>query len=371
MLKMDAGNYVSSAENVDHLQRLYRITEGDRKAYCRDTKVTLLRQRKIIHKLEAEKEKLLSRINVCDEEQVGSETNLSIMFEAYKRKRWLLHQERHTVQSQTSEIRNLEREIQKLVAGKASHRNCGSAQQRDTEPVNMTAKRIEILEDRLENASVHYNRLVYNGGRLRGNIEGLLKQRNVHRHILSRVGRTMSKLKAQMDRLTEEAVQNYNEREIAYERLQTLKGDHLVEDLLCRSQVQEAQRMLELQRTLVEFVATKNRSRTKTRSGSSTPRTPNRRTSMIGRGNRRRQTASDSTAVHEDTELFKYTSSLNNKVIASIRVSHFEISFIKIARSFVGLRRSRNFRVKSTVCSTNVKCWKPIRANGMERRKSP
>ncbi|GAB6026249.1 hypothetical protein CHUAL_012454 [Chamberlinius hualienensis] len=247
---------VNTVEELNKLKRIYRISENERKAYQRDTVLTLLKQKAVIRQLEKKKEEILLKFSV-ENNKLHDKKDRDVaarLYEIYREKREELQNIRSNIEEQKKQIATAEKELKAL---KREYNDLDVYHK-----IKQTSKKIKSLEDKLENAFGRYNRVSHKMSKQKQCIEHLVHEKNTHKSIWQQMQRQLNSCKRQMDHLMTSATHSYNKREELYQRFLTLKKNQKGEQKLCWAQLQEAERAVKNQTHISNFMSIKNKRRT-------------------------------------------------------------------------------------------------------------
>ncbi|XP_071448156.1 outer dynein arm-docking complex subunit 1-like [Hetaerina americana] len=242
------------------LQRQYRIMEGDRAAYSEEMKFVLGKQKKMIEVLEEEKRELSLNIKIANSpwnKHVDHQTTetLSQLFELHEKYESDIKNEKTQISEIEYEIRKVQKEVAALKRKDVSDHTYQARQM-------ASQKTIKMLENRLDNVSVKFNKTLAVNATLREEIDHLLKERGRFNALYQQlIGRIITGKKIMGD-LIDQATQAYDQREEAQAKLQALRirGAH---ELQKHSQeMRELHRRYDHDTKLQDFLSTKGQKRT-------------------------------------------------------------------------------------------------------------
>lgn len=118
-------------------------------------------------------------------------------------------------------------------------------------------KKIRVLENRLNTATVQFNKLLTDNSLLREKIEHYRKQRNVFNTLYKRSKIKLNKLKSQINTVVDSATQNYNARDDSRTKMTNLqeRNDNDLNHFI--SEYKEMNRIIAQESKLQSFMNTK------------------------------------------------------------------------------------------------------------------
>ncbi|XP_069670366.1 coiled-coil domain-containing protein 63 isoform X2 [Periplaneta americana] len=241
------------------LKRQYRIMEGDRGSYAQESNIVLKRQRKIIKILEAEKQELLTNLTVAKSCQ--NETKDSRVAAELERLQDVIDKSTDDIKSEKLQLSELKWQIKKVERELVELKKHDISDRRVLQRELKTRRNISNLENRLGVTTEKFNMMVATNGKLREEINHLLKERTYFNKLYQQlVGRFNAGKKMMVD-LVEQATLAYDQREEAQNKLRALK-DRGKQDLLQQSQeMRELQRRLDHDIKLQDFLGVKGQQR--------------------------------------------------------------------------------------------------------------
>ncbi|KDR10495.1 coiled-coil domain-containing protein 63 isoform X2 [Zootermopsis nevadensis] len=251
-------NHLAKAE-LSRLQRQYRIMEGDRQSYSQETNIVLRKQRRMIKTLEAERKELLTNLHVAKsplndvkDNKVTSELarllNLTDRYDA------AVKSEKLQLSELNLQIKKVEKEVLELKKLDISD-NVLLQKSRNTE------RNVSSLENRLGVVTGKFNMVIAGNGKMRDEINHLLKERSYFNKSFQQLVSRLNSGKKVMVDLIEQATLAYDQREESQNKLQALK-ERAKQDLQQQSQeIRELQRRLDRDVKLQEFLGVKGQRR--------------------------------------------------------------------------------------------------------------
>ncbi|KAJ3320335.1 Coiled-coil domain-containing protein 63 [Boothiomyces sp. JEL0866] len=246
---------------LQKLQRQYRIMEGDRKAYSEESRLLIGKQRASIEKLRVDNEHLQDELRLLEQRNEDRRKNgiQSKKAEAMAEQADLLQKR---IRQILEEISNLDKESARLDHEVDIHRSkLGGV---NAAQINNAAidKQVRVLENRLEKALIKFNKALAVNKKLRGVIDNLRRERLVFDNIYHKFEKELMEQKKQMADIIETSNAAYEARDEAQSKIIVLREKAEKEYQSYIQEMKELDRILEQDRRLKEFMATKAANRT-------------------------------------------------------------------------------------------------------------
>ncbi|KAJ3270391.1 Coiled-coil domain-containing protein 63 [Terramyces sp. JEL0728] len=242
---------------LQKLQRQYRIMEGDRKAYSEESRLLIGKQRASIEKLRVDNEHLQDELRLLEQRNEDRRKN-----GIQSKKAEAMAEQAGTQKQILEEIANLDKETSKLNHEVDIHRaKLGGV---NAAQINNAAidKQVRVLENRLEKALIKFNKALAVNKKLRGVIDNLRRERLVFDNIYHKFERELLEQKKQMADIIETSNAAYEARDEAQSKIIVLREKAEKEYQSYIQEMKEYDRILEQDRRLKEFMATKAANRT-------------------------------------------------------------------------------------------------------------
>ncbi|KAJ1524047.1 hypothetical protein ONE63_010587 [Megalurothrips usitatus] len=246
-------------QELSRLQRHYRIMEGDRESFSEEAKFFLNKQRKVIDTLLSERNELITNLNVAASKRIeGKEAKqneqLAFLMEVQSR-----FQE--AIKTEKTQLRELDHQIRKVEKEVAGLRRDDVTDHKLIEQAVAREKSVTLLENRLHNATVKFNKQLAHNASLREEIDHLLKERAQFNVLYEALVSKLNQGKKVMIDLVEQATHAYDQREESQTKLSVLK-ERGRQDLIAQSaEMRELQRRFDHDTKLQEFLAVKGQHR--------------------------------------------------------------------------------------------------------------
>ncbi|XP_039274347.2 coiled-coil domain-containing protein 63-like [Styela clava] len=203
------------------MQRQYRIMEGDRKAYCEESQNIIRKQRAQISALQEEREDIQTNLilaqsmqnNKNDNSNMDELRNLLSEQDAYEK---MIQEESMSIRNLDKEIRGMEKEII------AQHKNMGGVHSSHLRHVS-AQKQSRVLENRLDKATIEFNKMLTANAKLREEIDHLRSQRVVFDNLNKKLSKELNEQKKIMAEIIEQSTQAYDQRDEAQVKMMALK----------------------------------------------------------------------------------------------------------------------------------------------------
>jgi len=222
-------NSDSSEQEMDNLaeselaklKRQYRIMEGDRKAYCEESQNIMRRQKAQIIALGDEREDIQTNLMLAQSAQntkkdSANQDELSNLLQWQDNYENMIKVETDTVAKLDAEIKDLEKQISQ------QHRSMGGVHASHLRHV-ATQKQIRVLENRLDKATVEFNKMLTSNSKLREEIDHLRSQRAVFDGLHKKLSKELNEQKRLMSEIIEQSTQAYDQRDDAQAKMMALK----------------------------------------------------------------------------------------------------------------------------------------------------
>jgi len=259
---MDASSESSMTEldyieqEYHNLKRQYRIMEGDRNAYQQKAQNHIARQQKLIDRLRKEEEDLTTNLKLAQSTSVKKKDSANLseirnLSEAQQLYVEVVGNEKETVRQLKSKIEKLEAEIYKT-----TQQNGSTIAQHENHVGRL--KKVRVLENRHNTATVGYNKLLTENQKLRESIEHYRNQRTVFNTLYKRLTQKLNQQKAQIGTVIDSATCFYDQRDEALSKMLSLRerNDQDLNHFI--SEYKEMNRVIAHESSLQAFMNTKN-----------------------------------------------------------------------------------------------------------------
>ncbi|XP_026277635.1 outer dynein arm-docking complex subunit 1 isoform X1 [Frankliniella occidentalis] len=246
-------------QELSRLQRHYRIMEGDKESFSEEAKFFLNKQRKVIESLLSERNELITNLNVAASKRIESKEakqNDSLAFLMEVQSRF-----QEAIRTEKTQLHELEHQIRKVEKEVAALRKDDVTDHKLIEQAVAREKSVNLLENRLHNATVKFNKQLAHNAALREEIDHLLKERAQFNVLYEALVSKLNQGKKIMIDLIEQATHAYDQREESQTKLSVLK-ERGRQDLIAQSaEMRELQRRFDHDTKLQEFLAVKGQHR--------------------------------------------------------------------------------------------------------------
>eukprot|EP00037_Helgoeca_nana_P025701 m.284546 g.284546 ORF g.284546 m.284546 type:complete len:575 (+) comp27020_c2_seq2:239-1963(+) len=244
---------------VSKLQREYRQAEGQRRQWSNDTAATMRKQDMMLAKLDEDNKRLTEELALVKAEGQSMTSvadrleELQLQATGYES---LIDQESTRVDELGSEIKMLESKLK-------GHRTAKADLERGVKSVDSYERAIGTAENRVKKSLNDYNTQLADNTRLREQIDGLKKEREVFNELQRKLGRELSDQKAAMANVIMQSNAAFETRDEAQAKMTALQEKHEKEAVAADREIKELNRVLEHERKLRDFMGQKARSRAK------------------------------------------------------------------------------------------------------------
>lgn len=259
---MDASSESSMTEldyieqEYHNLKRQYRIMEGDRNAYQQKAQNHIARQQKLIDRLRKEEEDLTTNLKLAQSTSVKKKdstnlTEIRNLSEAQQLYVEVVGNEKETVRQLKSKIEKLEAEIYRT-----TQQNGSTIAQHENHTGRL--KKVRVLENRHNTATVGYNKMLSENQKLRESIEHYRNQRTVFNTLYKRLTQKLNQQKTQIGSVIDSATCYYDQRDEALSKMLSLRerNDQDLNHFI--SEYKEMNRVIAHESSLQAFMNTKN-----------------------------------------------------------------------------------------------------------------
>lgn len=230
--------------DIDILQREYRNMELNRKAFAEESNLVLRRQQQSLEKLRVENEALKTDVAAL---QTKSALRPVASFEQKKINR--IHTQMDNYSTQIEIERNrvvlIEEQIESLRDKIWGHRRSMGGVNAARENQRLVEKQVRILENRLDQALVKYNKSVAQNKKIRGEIDDLRGERLAFENVYKKLEKELQEKKKQMAHVIEISNVAYEQRDRAQSEISAIKTLNRKEEELFEEQIVELSRVLE------------------------------------------------------------------------------------------------------------------------------
>ncbi|KAK6637156.1 hypothetical protein RUM44_007570 [Polyplax serrata] len=244
---------------LDRLQKAFRLMETDKEAYSEDVRRIILKQKTVLSHLEREKKELETLLACGDNKFLKKKEEERIRILQLQLKEY--DEVEHDIRKEGLELKELESKVEKLQRDVRDFKNKHKIQNVYGDGLKKQVKIDENLESRLNVETIKFNKLISENQLLRQEIDHLLIERGQFNMMFQQVvGKLNSGKKVLMD-LIEQSTMAYDKREEALTKLDALRA-RARQDLVQHSQeMRELKRKLDNETKLHDFVGAKGAKR--------------------------------------------------------------------------------------------------------------
>mmetsp|Transcript_40574 Transcript_40574/g.85821 ORF Transcript_40574/g.85821 Transcript_40574/m.85821 type:complete len:546 (-) Transcript_40574:85-1722(-) len=251
------------AQEIQELQRKFRVLENDKRAYSEDSQGIIRKQRATIEKLTRENRKMKQDLNETRamaagraEHKIGAEKLQRIQ----ENKDAIEVQMQETLQKQAQLNQQIET-LQKKVWQTREQLGRQGGVMSSKENSDAIQKQIQILENRLDKALQKFNDAVAYNKMQRDTIDGLRRERVVFDNIYKKLENELQQKKKEMANIIEQANAAYEARDQAQQQMAALKQQADKEHQEFEREWKELGRLIENDKKMKEFMRQRERAR--------------------------------------------------------------------------------------------------------------
>jgi len=243
-------------EEHANLTRQYRITEDTRAGNLLGYALFLKRQENIKTKLRAEQADIAKTLKIAQSNFVAKKDadnfqELGTLAQAQKVYTEIVKNERGVLENLRAKIKNIEEQIEKQ-----QQKNGGAISSHERHVSRI--KRTRVLENRVNTATVQFNKLLTENSGLRTQIEHYRSQRKVFNTLYKRLTTKLDQQKSQIAVAIEQATVCYEQRDDANTKMISLQEKNNNDLNHFTSEYKEMNRIIAHETNLQKFMDTKN-----------------------------------------------------------------------------------------------------------------
>ncbi|XP_071790536.1 coiled-coil domain-containing protein 63-like [Asterias amurensis] len=247
-------------EELGRLHRQYRIVEGHRKTYFEEARNIIRKQMGHINTLSGEMQEIDTDLllAVSQNNVKKDQTNtrlLKKLLDKFEEHEATVMAEEGALVKLNEKVTQLERMLQK------KYKDLGGFQVDSIRHVT-TQKRIRVLENRLDKATVGFNTMLTNNHEQRERIDHLRRERAIYDRLYRKLSKEQKDLKCQITEMIEEATGAYDTRDEAQAKMSALRERTEREQSLFGVEVKELKRIIDHDQKLKDFMTVKAQERT-------------------------------------------------------------------------------------------------------------
>ncbi|XP_077862727.1 coiled-coil domain-containing protein 63-like [Saccoglossus kowalevskii] len=241
------------------LQRQYRIMEGDRKAYNEESQNIIRKQKAQIESLRKEKAEIKMELQLARsvdnvKKDCGNSSKLRALIKQEDEFERHIEEENEQItllDAQLKEWQEKYNDQNKTIGGMDNSRQKHVA----------TQKQIRVLENRLNQATVTFNKHLTTNAELRATIDHLRQERAVFNTLHKKLSKELNDGRQEMCKVTESATHAYDSRDEAQTKMSALKERSDKDKSQHKAELKELLRILDHDQKLKEFMAVKDQER--------------------------------------------------------------------------------------------------------------
>lgn len=200
--------------DLEDLQKVYRNMELNRKSFAEDSALVLRQQQQKLEKLRKENDDLkadVATLQMRNSHQPMTsfeQDQLTKLYEESARYRDLIESEKEMLQSMQDQITERRKQIWE-------HRQMTGGVNAATENQKVVEKQVRILENRLDQALVKFNKSLAHNRKLRQEIDDLRGERAAFEGVSKKLEKSLVEKKRRMAEVIEQSNQAYEQRDRA------------------------------------------------------------------------------------------------------------------------------------------------------------
>lgn len=237
------------------LQRQFRLLEDDRRSYREESKHTLQKQRDSISNLNVEHEDLAKdyKLAASIKNQSADAENTEILRN--------LSREEDTVFASMTKVNEENKILDKKIKGLMNNiemvrKDMGGCKESERRCIDMI-KLNRVMENRLNDSNVKFNTALAENSEMRQEIEHINKQRNHFQDLHKKLTKVFEAGKEEKDCLIESSTTQFNSRDEAQHRMQSLRERSERDMTQFNSELKDILRIIDHDKKLQEFMNTK------------------------------------------------------------------------------------------------------------------
>lgn len=231
-------------EDVEKLRREYRNMEVNRKNFAEESNALLRKQQQTLEKLRAENEEL--KIDVATLQARSSMKSLNLYEQSQLDLRMTeIETYKNKITVEKDKIAKLGRQIKQLQDEIWNERRLNGGRNASTENQQRVEKQVRILENRLDQALVQFNKSLSHNRKLRQEIDDLRGERAAFDNVYKKLEKGLQSRKQQMAQVIEHSNQAYEHRDKLRSEITTIEHIHKKEQEQFDRQMQELENLLE------------------------------------------------------------------------------------------------------------------------------
>nr|CDS27181.1 axonemal p66.0 [Hymenolepis microstoma] len=259
LIESDADMLADRKAEYDQLKRALHLAQADREHYVVEMQSAMIKLKKSIELLEAEREELQNQIMAIDSKgnQTKDEKVKGDLVNMIENQEWLqekIVKEKSKHEELNDKIRVLEKNLSALI------RTIGSSHEAQSS-LNTLLKKQAYLENQVILANKTYNEFLGKNLELRSDIDTLQMERDQFDSMYHKIVDALAKMKNEINKLTDLTTQAYYKREDAIQKIQALIERGNKEEKQHNTDMKELIRLIDHNRKLTDFIRAKIKER--------------------------------------------------------------------------------------------------------------
>lgn len=246
-------------QELQKLQRQFRIMENDRAAYTEESQNMIRKQKNEMSMLEAEKQELLKELRLAESRtnQIRDEEHTDTLVTLLEAK----DEHEKDIEMSKQEQTDLDSKIKEWEAKiKDQHKNMGGVHM-SSQHTTQTQKTIRVLENRLDQAKKRFNDCLCRNSQLRDEIESLRNEHKRFETLYKKLEKELRALRREMGEVIEKSTSAYDARDDAQAKMIILKEKADKDLQQHNTEMKELVRIIDHDRKLKEFMGIKGQER--------------------------------------------------------------------------------------------------------------
>ena len=248
-------------QEIQELQRRFRMLENDKRSFTEDAQAALRKQRVAIEKLSRENRKMKEDLELSRQPSLSSSKSLQERTHAVQER---IEQYESRLLSETERRLSLESQMSDMTASCGSLRlqlqeRGGALMTKEEQAISQ--KTVALLEDRLHTALQRYNETVGSNRSTRSQIDLLRKEKEVFESVRGKMESELSVRKREMSNVIEQANAAFAARDLAQSQMHSLKALADKEHAEFEKEWKELGRLIDNDKKMKAFLHEKERKR--------------------------------------------------------------------------------------------------------------
>ena len=246
-------------QELEKLQRQYRVMDGERRAYCEESQNVIRKQQDQIAQLDEEIRELQKELDLAESKQNSQKDNKNT--DSLVK----LLEKQNTLKQQHDEekrlIQDLNKQIKQMEQAKSRERQTMGGTNMQQQVQVQLGKQIRVMENRLDKKTTQFNNFLAKNAKLRDEIDHARKVRTIFEGEYKKLEGNLAELKKEMGEIIETSSTAYDARDEAQSKMIALKEKADKDLLQYNMELKELIRIIDHDRKLKEFMRVKGEER--------------------------------------------------------------------------------------------------------------